>query len=89
MDADELMNPQFTLDGAGKKSPGSHGLMDLAVGAKRVVPAEHKTKDQKPKIQVNWAAIDGIRHVKRIITEMAVSTLPRRIACEIAPGLGG
>ena len=75
----------------GRKVQGVAGLMDLAVGAKRVVLAmEHKTMDQKPKIQRNCRLpLTALGVVKRIITEMAVlDVTPEGLLLrEIAPGL--
>ena len=75
----------------GRRVQGVGGLMDLAVGAKRVVIAmEHRTRDQKPKIQRNCRLpLTALGVVKRIITEMAVlDVTPEGLLLrEIAPGL--
>ena len=93
MDADEVDESGNLANWMvpGRKVQGVGGLMDLAVGAKRVVLAmEHKTKDQKPKIQRNCRLpLTALGVVKRIITEMAVLdvTPDGLLLREIAPGL--
>jgi 3-oxoacid CoA-transferase B subunit len=93
MDADEVDESGNLANWMvpGRKVQGIGGLMDLAVGAKRVVLAmEHRTKDQKPKIQKNCRLpLTALGVVKRIITEMAVlDVTPEGLLLrEIAPGL--
>jgi acetate CoA/acetoacetate CoA-transferase beta subunit len=93
MDADEVDESGNLANWMvpGSKVQGVGGLMDLAVGAKRVVLAmEHKTRDQKPKIQRNCRLpLTALGVVKRIITEMAVLdvTPDGLLLREIAPGL--
>ena len=93
MDADEVDESGNLANWMvpGSRVHGVGGVMDLAVGAKRVVLAmEHKTKDQKPKIQRNCRLpLTALGVVKRIITEMAVMdvTLEGLLLREIAPGL--
>jgi len=75
----------------GRRVQGVGGLMDLAVGAKQVVLAmEHRTREQKPKIQRNCRLpLTALGVVQRIITEMAVlDVTPHGLLLrEIAPGL--
>ena len=93
MDADEVDESGNLANWMvpGRKVQGVNGLMDLAVGAKRVILAmEHKTMDQKPKIQRNCRLpLTALGVVKRIITEMAVLdvTSDGLLLREIAPGL--
>jgi 3-oxoacid CoA-transferase B subunit len=93
MDADEVDESGNLANWMvpGRRVQGVGGLMDLAVGAKRVVLAmEHKTEDQKPKIQRNCRLpLTALGVVKRIITEMAVLdvTADGLLLREIAPGL--
>jgi len=93
MDADEVDESGNLANWMvpGRRVQGVGGLMDLAVGAKRVVLAmEHKTKDQKPKILRNCRLpLTALGVVKRIITEMAVLdvTPDGLLLREIAPGL--
>lgn len=92
MDADEVDESGNLANWMvpGRKVQGVGALMDLAVGAKRVVLAmEHKTKDQKPRIQRNCRLpLTALGVVKRIITEMAVLdvTPDGLLLREIAPG---
>ena len=93
MDADEVDESGNLANWMvpGRRVQGAGGLMDLAVGAKRVVLAmEHMNKDKKPKIQRNCRLpLTALNVVNRIITEMAVlDVTPNGLLLrEIAPGL--
>ena len=75
----------------GRRVQGVGGLMDLAVGAKKVILAmEHRTREQKLKIQKNCRLpLTALGVVQRVITEMAVLDITPHglLLREIAPGL--